>query len=62
MFPGTRITFVSAAPALLEAARAEGLDAIDPARLPAFETVLESEPAKEVEASKEADAVNDSQS
>jgi hypothetical protein len=47
MFPGTRITFVSASPALLEAARAEGLDAIDPAKLPAPETALETEAAKE---------------
>ena len=34
MFPGTRITFVSASAVLLEAARAEGLEAIDPAKLP----------------------------
>jgi hypothetical protein len=47
MFPGTRITFVSASSALLEAARAEGLDAIDPAKLPAPETALETEAAKE---------------
>ena len=49
MFPGTRITFVSASRSLLEAARAEGLDAIDPARLPAPEPALETEAAKEVE-------------
>jgi predicted nucleic acid-binding protein len=49
MFPGTRITFVSASPALLEAARAEGLDAIDPAKLPAPETALETEAAKEAD-------------
>ena len=55
MFPGTRITFVSAAPALLEAARAEGLDAIDPVRLPPLETVLESEAAKEIEVGGEAE-------
>ena len=47
MFPGTRITFVSASPALLEAARAEALDTIDPAKLPLPETALESEAAKE---------------
>jgi predicted nucleic acid-binding protein len=47
MFPGTRITFVSASPALLEAARAEGLDAIDPARLPPPEIALETEAPKE---------------
>ena len=46
MFPGTRITFVSASPSLLEAARAEALDAIDPAKLPAAETALETEAAK----------------
>lgn len=33
MYPGTRIAFVSASAALLEAAKAEGLDAIDPAKL-----------------------------
>ncbi|MDR3798804.1 MAG: hypothetical protein P4K93_11650 [Terracidiphilus sp.] len=49
MFPGTRITFVSASPALLEAARAEGLDAVDPVRLTAHETALESGAAKEVD-------------
>jgi predicted nucleic acid-binding protein len=50
MFPGTRITFVSASPALLEAARADGLEAIDPARLPPPETALETEAPKEAEA------------
>jgi predicted nucleic acid-binding protein len=55
MFPGTRITFVSASPALLEAARAEGLDAIDPAKLPPPEIALETE------APKEPDAVTDSE-
>ena len=41
MFPGTRISFVSASASLLEAAHAEGLDAIDPAKLPAsFEESL----------------------
>ena len=49
MFPGTRITFVSASPALLEAARAEALDAIDPAKLPALETARETEVAKEAD-------------
>jgi predicted nucleic acid-binding protein len=61
MFPGTRITFVSAAPALLEAARAEGLDAIDPVRLPPLETVLEREAPKELELAKEAEAASDSE-
>ena len=40
MFPGTRITFVSASPSLLEAAKTEGLEAIDPAKLPAHDEVL----------------------
>lgn len=34
MFPGTGITFVSASPALLDAAREEGLELLDPANLP----------------------------
>ncbi len=56
MFPGTRITFVSASRTLLEAARAEGLDPIDPAKLPAPETALE------IEAAKATDATGDSES
>jgi hypothetical protein len=55
MFPGTRITFVSASPALLEAARAEGLDAIDPAKLPASEIALETEPDKKADAASESE-------
>jgi predicted nucleic acid-binding protein len=55
MFPGTRITFVSASAPLLEAARAEGLDAIDPAKLPAHETALETEAAKVVDVANEAE-------
>jgi hypothetical protein len=51
MFPGTRISFVSASAALLEAAKAEGLDAIDPAKLP----VSEIGAAKETAAGGEAD-------
>jgi predicted nucleic acid-binding protein len=47
MFPGTRITFVSASQALLEAARTDGLDAIDPVKLPLPETPLEIEAPKE---------------
>jgi hypothetical protein len=47
MFPGTRIAFVSASASLLEAAKAEGLDAIDPAKLPDTETAAETAPAKE---------------
>jgi hypothetical protein len=50
MFPGTRITFVSSSPALLEAARAEGLEAVDPAKLPAPEITLETEVPKEADA------------
>ena len=34
MFPGTGITFVSSSSALLEAARAEGLESLDPLSLP----------------------------
>jgi predicted nucleic acid-binding protein len=34
MFPGTAITFVSASSALLDAARAEGLDTVNTANLP----------------------------
>jgi uncharacterized protein len=34
MFPGTDITFVSVSPALLEVARAEGLEPLDTANLP----------------------------
>jgi uncharacterized protein len=37
MFPGTAITFVSSSPALLDAAKAEGLDLLDPATLPSSE-------------------------
>jgi predicted nucleic acid-binding protein len=33
MFPGTAITFVAASPALLDAARAEGLESLDPSSL-----------------------------
>jgi predicted nucleic acid-binding protein len=49
MFPGAGITFVSASAPLLEAARAEGLDAIDPAKLPAPEAVPETVSAKEAD-------------
>jgi predicted nucleic acid-binding protein len=37
MFPGTAITFVSASAVLLQAARIEGLETIDPVALPATE-------------------------
>jgi predicted nucleic acid-binding protein len=43
MFPGAGITFVSASAPLLEAARAEGLDAIDPTKLPAPEAALKTD-------------------
>ncbi|MGO8934741.1 MAG: type II toxin-antitoxin system VapC family toxin [Terracidiphilus sp.] len=33
MFPGTAITFVAASPSLLDAARAEGLESLDPSSL-----------------------------
>jgi len=46
MFEGTEITFVSASPRLLEAAKAEGLETLDPAR-DAIESA--AEPAKEAE-------------
>jgi uncharacterized protein len=49
MFPSTRITFVSSSASLLEAARVEGLDAIDPTRLPASEHALEAEALKDPE-------------
>lgn len=52
MFPSTRIAFVSASAALLEAAKIEGLDAIDPAKLPAPAPKTETE----AEAVKESDA------
>jgi predicted nucleic acid-binding protein len=55
MFPGTRITFVSASPALLEAARADGLEAIDPLKLPPPEA------AHEIAVAKEAVAASDSE-
>lgn len=38
MFPGTLITFVSASPTLLEAARADGFEVLDPGKLPAAAT------------------------
>lgn len=45
MFPGTEIVFVSASAPLLEAAKAEGLEAADPAAMP----VAEAETVKEAE-------------
>ena len=46
MFPGTEIIFVSASPVLLEAAKTEGLETVDPAKL----QELEPEPVREPEA------------
>ncbi len=53
MFPGTHITFVSASASLLEAAKAEGLEAIDPVKLPAPEPTPEPELASETDAAEE---------
>ena len=49
MFPGTEILFITASVQLLEAAKAEGLETIDPTRLPA----VEAEPGSEAELAKE---------
>lgn len=54
MFPGTHITFVSASNALLEAAKAEGLEAVDPVKLPAPEAAQESEMPTDSAAGEEA--------
>ena len=43
MFPGTEIVFISASATLLEAAKAEGFDTIDPAHLPTAEMPSEKE-------------------
>jgi predicted nucleic acid-binding protein len=51
MFPGTGVTFVTASAPLLEAAKAEGLETVDPVNLPAGET----EKTKEAESVKEAE-------
>jgi hypothetical protein len=51
MFPGTAITFVSDSVALLEAAKAEGLEAVSPANLPP----VEPEPEKMKDAMKVAE-------
>jgi len=51
MFPGTAITFVSASTTLLEAAKAEGLEIIDPIRLPA----PEAKAATQLEVAQEAE-------
>jgi uncharacterized protein len=49
MFPGTEIVFVSASATLLEAARTEGFQTIDPATLPAVDPITD----KDLEAAKE---------
>ena len=49
MFPGTEIAFVSASASMLEAAKTEGLEAIDPAQLPAPEPASEAELEKQAE-------------
>ena len=49
MFPSTRIAFISASAALLEAAQSEGLEAIDPAKLPATGAAPEAETATEAD-------------
>jgi len=58
MFPGTAITFVAASPAVLDAARVEGFESLDPSRLIPSSLVPSSMPgdraatAQEVEAFK----------
>jgi uncharacterized protein len=56
MFPGTEIIFVSASANLLDAAKAEGLETIDPVKLPAAEPAsnVERESVEEAEMAKEA--------
>ncbi|MGB7267771.1 MAG: type II toxin-antitoxin system VapC family toxin [Terracidiphilus sp.] len=49
MFPGTEIIFVSALASLLAAAKAEGLETVDPAALPA----VQLEPVRELELTKQ---------
>jgi uncharacterized protein len=49
MFPGTEIIFVSAAAQLLDAAKAQSLETVDPVKLPAGEPTREMELAKEAE-------------
>ena len=51
MFPGTGITFVTALAQLLDAARAEGFEAVEPVKLPSVEPRAAKEPelAKESE-------------
>lgn len=43
MFPSTAITFVSALAPLLDAAKAEGLETVDPAKLPEPDSASEKE-------------------
>lgn len=58
MFPGTKIVFVSASVPLRDAAKAEGIETIDPAQLPLAETAqlpaVDSERSSEAELASEA--------
>lgn len=49
MYPGTEIVFVTASARLLEAAKAQGIETIDPVKL----QVPEAAPAQEMELAKE---------
>jgi len=51
MFPGTEITFVSSSAQLLDAAKAEGLEIIDPVQMP----VPDPDSHREMELAKEAE-------
>lgn len=51
MFPGTEIVFITASARLLEAAKAQGLETIDPVKIPPAATELR----EEVELAKEAE-------
>ncbi len=48
MYPETRIAFVSASATLLEAAKSEGFDTIDSAKLPATEPAQPADPAESI--------------
>lgn len=51
MFPNTEIIFVTSSPRLIDAAKAEGLETIDPTELPA----IDPDPGKDLELAKEAE-------
>lgn len=56
MFPGTAITFVASSPALLDAAKAEGFESLDPSNLASSNLFgAGAEAAKEAEAAKGAE-------